>query len=116
MNDPANPLGWATWQRGAKLGLLWTLVFFVITGGVYFLMGVLGWSGVLRVLCAMGVGPVLAVMVIGVWWCVRRPSFALPDAAFDDLERTQTSRRTRPLRDVNSRLAGENPRTGNNAD
>jgi hypothetical protein len=41
-------------------------------------MGLLGWDGVLRALCAMAVGPVVALAVIGVWWIVRRPSFAAP--------------------------------------
>ncbi|NDJ75521.1 MAG: hypothetical protein GYB65_04610 [Chloroflexi bacterium] len=74
MVDPANPLGPDVWQRGAKLGLLWVGVFFAVTAGVYLLMGVAGWSGVARALCAMGIGPVLATGGITVWWLVRRPT------------------------------------------
>ena len=27
MNDPVNPLGWSVWKRGARLGLIWALLF-----------------------------------------------------------------------------------------
>ncbi len=64
------------WQRGAKLGLIWTLIFFGVTGLVFLLMGMLGWSGALRALCAMAVGPILATGAIVGWWMVRRPSLA----------------------------------------
>jgi hypothetical protein len=78
MNNPAGPLGLDVWRRGAKLGLWFAFVFFGVTLGFYALMGVLGWDGVLRALCAMAVGPVIALAVIGVWWIVRRPSIGPP--------------------------------------
>ncbi len=81
MNESSDLLGGAVWRRGAVLGLQWATVLFVVTLGIYFLMGVTGWSGTLRALCAMGVGPVLGVGVIAAWWMVRRPAFVSPDAA-----------------------------------
>lgn len=79
MNDP---LGWPVWRRGALLGLRWVTVFFAVTVMIYALLGVGGWSGVGRALCAMGVGPVIGTVVILVWWAIRRPSL-IPDAAED---------------------------------
>ena len=74
MNDPNNPLGWPVWRRGALLGLQWLGVFVLATAGVFGLMGLLGWSGTLRALCAMGAGPVIAIGIIAAWWMVRRPA------------------------------------------
>lgn len=82
MNDPNSPLGWRVWRRGALLGLQWLAVFFAATAAAYGVMGLLGWSGVLRALCAMGVGPVLAIGVIVAWWVIRRPALA-PAATSD---------------------------------
>jgi len=75
MNDP---LGWPVWRRGALLGLQWVVVFFVLTAVIYAALGLLGWSGVGRALCAMGVGPVLGTGMILGWWAIRRPSFVRP--------------------------------------
>ncbi|NLX54146.1 MAG: hypothetical protein GXY58_03445, partial [Planctomycetaceae bacterium] len=58
MNDPNSPLGWRVWRRGALLGLQWLAVFVAATVAVFALMGLLGWSGTARALCAMGAGPV----------------------------------------------------------
>jgi hypothetical protein len=80
MNNPApGPIGVDVWRRGAKLGLWIALVFFVVTLLIYLIMGLLGWDGVLRALCAMAVGPLVALAVIGGWWIVRRPTIAPPD-------------------------------------
>lgn len=76
MND--HPLGLDVWRRGAKLGLWIAILFFAVTFGVYALMGVLGWDGVIRALCAMAVGPVIALAMIVVWWIVRRPKLVPP--------------------------------------
>lgn len=76
MNDPVNPLGWSVWKRGARLGLIWAVLFFAMTGVVFALMGVLGWSTAARAICAMLIGPLLASAVIGAWWLTRRPVFA----------------------------------------
>ena len=66
----------AVWRRGAVLGLVWLALFFVVTLGVYVLLGAVGWSGVTRALCAMGTGPLLGMCLIGVWWIVRKPALA----------------------------------------
>lgn len=71
-----NELGLDVWRRGAKLGLWIVLVFFAVTLGLYAIMGVLGWDGVIRALCAMAVGPILALALLGGWWIVRRPTVA----------------------------------------
>jgi hypothetical protein len=71
MNDP---LGWPVWRRGALLGLRWVAVFCAVTVVVYALLGLVGWSGVGRALCAMGIGPVIGTAVILLWWAIRRPS------------------------------------------
>lgn len=71
MNDPKNPLGWETWRRGAWLGLRLALVLFGVTLLAWLVMGLFGWSGELRALCAMGIGPVLAVCLILGWWVFR---------------------------------------------
>jgi|GEM_PF-1216526 hypothetical protein len=76
MNDPVNPLGWSVWKRGARLGLIWALLFFAMTGVVFALMSILGWSTTARAICAALLGPVLASAVIGAWWLARRPVFA----------------------------------------
>lgn len=78
MNDPSNSLGWAVWQRGARLGLVWLGVFLVMTAAAYGLLALAGWDGVLAALCALGLGPVLALIVIAGWWLVRRPTLAPP--------------------------------------
>jgi len=70
------------WQHGAKLGLLWALVFFVVTVAIYLLLGITGWDGIIRALCAMAIGPVLATGGILVWFIARRPALA---AATDDM-------------------------------
>ncbi|MBI5957800.1 MAG: hypothetical protein HY866_03625 [Chloroflexi bacterium] len=59
------------WLRGSKLGLRWTVVFFVVTGVIYLLIGLLGWSGAGRALCAMCAGPVIGTLVIFVGWKSR---------------------------------------------
>jgi high-affinity Fe2+/Pb2+ permease len=80
MNDPSNPVfGHDAWRRGALLGLQWLAVFVVVTWLIYLLMGVTGWSGTARALCAMGAGPVLGVIIIIVWWMVRRPVLVPPE-------------------------------------
>ena len=74
MNDPSNPLlGREVWRRGALLGLQWLALFVAITITIYILMGVTGWSGTVRALCAMGIGPILGIVMIIAWWAVRRP-------------------------------------------
>ena len=80
------------WQRGAKLGLIWTLIFFGVTGLIFLLMGMLGWSGAMRALCAMAAGPFLATGAIVAWWMVRRPSLTI------DKDKTLLSQHTVPLR------------------
>jgi hypothetical protein len=87
MNDPSNPLGWPVWRRGALLGLLWLALFVMVTVAVYGVMGLIGWSGTARVLCAMGTGPVLGTVIIGVWWVIRRPTLASPGPHQPDGER-----------------------------
>jgi Na+/serine symporter len=79
MNDPSHPLGPAIWRRGAALGLVWVVLFAVVTLSLYVLMAVIGWSGTARALCAMGAGPVLGTGVIVGWWVIRRPVLAPPD-------------------------------------
>ena len=73
MFDPSNPLSPAVWRRGAKLGLIWLALFVAVTVVIYALMGVIGWSGAARALCAMCTGPVLGIVIIIVWWMIRRP-------------------------------------------
>jgi len=100
MNDPTNPIGWAVWRRGAVLGLIWVVVFFAVTGITYGVMGLAGWTGDVRALCAMGIGPILATIVIVGWWMVRRPTLAVPEKRLPifDPDRTLVSRQTAPLR------------------
>ena len=76
MNDPSNPLGWHVWRRGALLGMQWVVVLFAATVIVFAALGVLGWSGAGRALCAMGIGPVLGAGVIAAWWVFHRPALA----------------------------------------
>ncbi len=79
MNDPSNPvLGREVWRRGALLGLQWLALFIIITVMIYLLMGITGWSGTVRALCAMGAGPVLGITIIIAWWMVRRPVLVPP--------------------------------------
>lgn len=73
-----NPLSGEVWRRGALLGLRWTALFFGVMGITYLLLGVVGWSGVGRALCAMGVGPVIGTAILVVWWMIRRPALAQP--------------------------------------
>ncbi|RPJ00067.1 MAG: hypothetical protein EHM39_05430 [Chloroflexi bacterium] len=77
MKPPTNLLGWEVWQRGGRLGLIWLALFAIITVVIYLLMGVTGWEGTARALCAMLVGPVIGIGVIIGWWVVRRPMLAL---------------------------------------
>jgi hypothetical protein len=80
MNDPSNPVfGREVWRRGALLGLQWLALFVAVTVLIYLLMGVTGWSGTARALCAMGAGPVLGITIIIVWWTVRRPVLVPPE-------------------------------------
>jgi len=96
--------GWAL-GRGANLGLVWTLVFFGAALLLYLIMGVVGWSGAARAICALLVAPVFAVGAIVVWWMVRRPTFTppgtleqtVPTKTFDP-NRTRIGRPTAPLR------------------
>ncbi len=74
MADSANPLSGDVWRRGARLGLVWLVVFTLVTIAIYLLMGVVGWSGTARALCAMCTGPVLGTAGIVAWWVVRRPT------------------------------------------
>ena len=77
MNN-SNPLGGEVWVRGSRLGMVW-LALFVIAGVLlYTVMGVLGWSGMMRALCAMLAAPVVGGVGIALWWMVRRPAL-LPD-------------------------------------
>ncbi len=77
MVKPTNSLfGWEIWQRGGLLGLIWLALFAAITVGIYLLMGVTGWDGTARALCAMLIGPVIGVGVIIGWWVIRRPMLA----------------------------------------
>jgi len=76
MSDLLNPLGAPVWKRSARLGLLWAALFFATAGGLYVLMGAIGWSTTARAVCAAVAGPLLASALIVVWWLVRRPVFA----------------------------------------
>ena len=53
MNDPSSPLGWHVWRRGALLGMQWLAVFVGVTAVLFLLLGLLGWSGIARALCAI---------------------------------------------------------------
>ncbi len=98
MNDP---LTWAL-KRGTKLGIIWAAVFFGVTAALYGLMGVLGWSGTARLLCALLAGPVFAIMGIVGWWVIRRPRLVPPETesptVLHDPRRTRISSPTRPFR------------------
>ncbi|MBN1967108.1 MAG: hypothetical protein JW910_20810, partial [Anaerolineae bacterium] len=78
--------------------------------GAYVVMGLFGWSGVWRALCAMGIGPLLASALIGVWWLARRPTLVQPahPAGAQDPDRTEISRRTMAVKGKD-RMAGESP-------
>ncbi len=67
-----NPLSSDVWRQGAKLGLRWSLVFFAAALIIYVVLGLVGWSGAARALCAMAVGPILASAVILFWWMGHR--------------------------------------------
>ena len=71
MNDPNNPLGWQTWQRGARLGLRLAAVLFGTTLVLWLIMGLVGWEAQARALGAMCVGPVLGLGVIAGGWLLR---------------------------------------------
>jgi len=73
MNDPHNPLGWPVWKQGARLGLVWAALFFASAGTLFVLMGIFGFGVAARAVCAALIGPLLASVVIGAWWLVRRP-------------------------------------------
>ena len=77
--SPGNPLGGDVWRRGAVLGLRWTALFFGVMAVTYLLLGIAGWSGAGRALCAMGVGPVIGTAILVGWWMIRRPALAPPD-------------------------------------
>lgn len=108
MNHPSNPFGWPVWRRAILLGLVWALIFFAVTVGMYFVMGVLGWDGTARALVAMGVGPLIAMAIIILWLVMRRPSLAalVPDTPTDD-DATMASRQTTPLRTKNLTTGGK---------
>jgi hypothetical protein len=72
----SNLFGRAIWQRGGLLGLIWLGLFAAITVVLYLLMGIIGWDGTARVLCAMILGPLLGIGVIVGWWVIRRPMLA----------------------------------------
>ena len=74
MSDPIHPLSGAVWRRGALLGLIWLAVYAGMTVVLYVLMGLTGWSGTLRALCAMGSGPLVGTVLIAMWWGIRRPT------------------------------------------
>ncbi|GAB4408765.1 MAG: hypothetical protein Kow00106_02080 [Anaerolineae bacterium] len=76
MNQVPNPLSGEIWRRGSVLGLRWLALFCVASVGSYAALGVLGWSGIARALCAMGAGPLIGTAIIGLWWLVRRPSLS----------------------------------------
>jgi hypothetical protein len=81
--NQSNPLSSAVWGRGSRLGLVWLAVFVIAGGLLYGVMGVLGWSGTLRALCAMFAAPVVGGIGIALWWLVRRPVLA-PDEQNDN--------------------------------
>ena len=89
MNDPVNPLGREVWQRGARLGLWWTLICFGAALLVYAVLGLLGWAGVARALCAMAIAPAAATSLIAAWWVARRPALAASAAPPDQPEARQ---------------------------
>jgi hypothetical protein len=76
VQDGSGPLSGAVWRRGARLGLVWTGLFFAATLVLFLALAPLGWSGVARALCAMALGPIIATLGIGLWWLVRRPALA----------------------------------------
>lgn len=116
MDDPANPLGWVVWRRGAALGLRLVLVFFGAAALLYVVLGPLDWPGAVRVLCAMIVGPVLAVVGIAVWWAVRCPqSPGSGDAAFDP-DSTAPNRPTLLVRPQDQEKREESDSQGKNHD
>ncbi len=84
MAESPNPLGGDVWGRGARLGLIWLAVFALVTAVIYALLAVVGWSGTLRVLCAMCAGPVLGTAGIAAWWVIRRPALGPGDGGHDD--------------------------------
>jgi uncharacterized membrane protein len=63
----------AAWSAA---GPQWLALFVIVTVAIYAGMGVIGWSGTARALCAMLVGPVIGIGIIVVWWMVRRPVLA----------------------------------------
>lgn len=97
MSDEPNPLSGDVWRQGAKLGLRWSFIFFAAALIIYAVLGLVGWSGAARALCAMAVGPILASAVIFFWWSGHRSRLAPPETAPLDPTRTQVSRRTGPL-------------------
>lgn len=97
MTDSQNPLSGDVWKQGAKLGLRWSLVFFASALILYVVLGLVGWSGAARALCAMAAGPIFASAVIVFWWLGRRPHITPPETAPLDPTPTLVSRRTGPL-------------------
>ena len=81
MGDTSDRLGGYVWRRGGLLGLLWLAVFAAAAGLTYGLLGLLGWAGTGRALCAMGVGPLVGTALMVLWWAVRRPTLLPPQAS-----------------------------------
>jgi hypothetical protein len=76
MSHTPNPLSGEVWRRGSALGLRWLALFVVVSLGSYGVLGLVGWSGVMRALCAMAIGPLIGTGIIVLWWLVRRPSLS----------------------------------------
>lgn len=77
MGEPLQPWQGEVWRRGARLGMVWLGVFAAVTVVLYLVMGITGWSGALRALCAMAFGPIIGLGLIAGWWVVRRPNLAV---------------------------------------
>lgn len=87
MGEPLQPWQGEVWRRGARLGLAWLGVFAAVTVVMFLVLGITGWSGALRALCAMGVGPVIGMVMIVGWWMVWRPNLGIGLAAQDGGEK-----------------------------
>lgn len=79
MGEPLKPWQGEVWERGARLGLIWLGVFTAMTVCAFLVLGITGWSGTLRALCAMGIGPLMGTGLIAGWWLVRRPNLGLAE-------------------------------------
>ncbi len=73
MTQVPNPLSGEVWRRASALGLRWLALFVLVSLGSYGVLGLLGWSGAMRALCAMAIGPLIGTAIIGLWWLARRP-------------------------------------------